>query len=39
MDILLEITRNEIVVAAFMAWLIAQVIKVILVLLKDRRWD
>lgn len=39
MDILLDITHNEIVVAAFMAWLIAQVIKVVLVLLKDRRWD
>ena len=33
MDILLDITHNEIIVASFMAWLIAQVIKVVLVLL------
>lgn len=39
MDILLDITHNEIIVASFMAWLIAQVIKVVLVLLKERRWD
>lgn len=39
MDILLDIIHNEIIVASFMAWLIAQVIKVVLVLLKERRWD
>lgn len=27
MDILLDITHNEIIVASFMAWLIAQVIQ------------
>ena len=39
MDIFSDIIQNEVVIAAFMAWLIAQIIKVVLVLLKDRRWD
>lgn len=34
-----ELLGNQIIIAAFMAWLIAQVIKVILVLIQDRRWD
>lgn len=34
-----ELLGNQIIIAAFMAWLIAQVIKVILVLIQDRKWD
>ena len=39
MEILWEIIHNEMIIAAALAWLIAQIIKVILVLLKEKRWD
>lgn len=34
-----QILNNKIILAAFLAWLVAQVLKVILVLVKDRKVD